>query len=109
MVFPGNLFREITGKVFDRHRGCLLLVWFFGGRHYLSRTRNAFIAHTVEWSSSRIDQLDIELDEFGRKFLRRVFRNNIDPAPGDHNLERDVFASLSWLRHDVLLEDRGQE
>ena len=110
MVFPGNLFREITGKVFDRHRGCLLLVQFIGCDDLLSGTRNSFVALSVEWRNRDIDQPDVKLGELGRKFVRRLFRNGSEPASGrSWNGECKLFAFRSQLRYHVLLEDCSQE
>jgi hypothetical protein len=48
VVLSGNLFREITGEVFDRHHGCLLLVRFPGCDDLVPGTGNSFIGLSVE-------------------------------------------------------------
>jgi len=96
VVFPGGIFCEDTGEVFDRHRRCLLLVQFPGCDDLLSGTRNSFIALSVERRNRDIDHPDVKLDELGRKFVRRLFRNGSEPASGlSWNGECKLFAFRS--------------
>ena len=110
MVLSGNLFSKITGEVFDKHHRCLLLVRFSGCDDLLSGSRNSFIGLSVEWRNRDIDHPDVKLDELGRKFVRRLFRNGSEPASGrSWNGECKLFAFRSQLRYHVLLEDCSQE
>ena len=96
MVLSGNLFCEITGEVFDRHRRSLLLVRFPGCDDLLPGTGNSFIGLSVEWRNRDIDHPDVKLDELGRKFVRRLFRNGSEPASGlSWNGECKLFAFRS--------------
>ena len=60
--------------------------------HRVCNAWNTIEPGTVEWGDGGFDEPDVELDRLQCELLRRVFRDDVESALGDHNHKYDVFA-----------------